>query len=59
MTTAQPLVRVDNLVKHFPVLRGIVIQHKPVEFEDYLAAVAKIVGLVASDSPRLPLAEAS
>jgi len=28
MTTAQPLVRVENLVKHFPVLRGIVIQHK-------------------------------
>ncbi len=28
MTTTQPLVRVDNLVKHFPVLRGIVFQHK-------------------------------
>jgi oligopeptide transport system ATP-binding protein len=28
MNTEQPLVSVENLTKHFPVLRGIVIQHK-------------------------------
>jgi oligopeptide transport system ATP-binding protein len=28
MITSQPLVRVENLVKHFPVLRGIIIQRK-------------------------------
>jgi len=28
MTTIQPLVKVENLTKHFPVLRGIIIQHK-------------------------------
>jgi oligopeptide transport system ATP-binding protein len=28
MTGTRPLVIVENLVKHFPVLRGIVIQHK-------------------------------
>ena len=28
MTEPQPLVIVDNLVKHFPVMRGILIQHQ-------------------------------
>jgi len=28
MTASQPLVQVENLVKHFPVLRGILIQHR-------------------------------
>jgi len=28
MNPTSPLVRVENLVKHFPVLRGLVIQHK-------------------------------
>jgi len=28
MNTIQPLVIVENLTKHFPVLRGIIIQHK-------------------------------
>ena len=28
MTEIQPLVKVENLIKHFPVTRGIIIQHK-------------------------------
>ena len=28
MNTIQPLVMAENLTKHFPVLRGIIIQHK-------------------------------
>lgn len=28
MSAIQPLVSVENLTKHFPVLRGIIIQHK-------------------------------
>ena len=51
MTEPQPLVIVDNLVKHFPVMRGILIQHqvgmvRAVDGISFSIAPSETLGLV-------------
>jgi oligopeptide transport system ATP-binding protein len=51
MTIVQPLVTVENLTKHFPVFRGIVVQHKvgsvqAVDGISFIIARGETLGLV-------------